>query len=139
MKRTTKTMALFTVLSLIAVGCQKESVEPIASTSVCAEKNTQYRLGYVIDGVIYHTTHSSEEEHAAFIYQMLDLAELGHSVTFYDENKVSQYSAAKEVVYFSTQDKTEAYAWADNMYAHGYKVSVTYDPTTQTFNCVAIR
>jgi hypothetical protein len=139
MKKNTKTVALFTVLSMMAVGCQKESIEPIESPAVVSEMGTLYRVCYAIDGVTHHITLDSEEAHAAFIYSLLEIAEQGHNVMFYDESKVSQDSVAKEVVTYSTHDKTDAYNWAHNMELDGYKVNVSYDSATNTYNCVAVR
>jgi hypothetical protein len=44
MNRTIKTVALFMVLSAMALGCQKESIEPIESTNTGSEMNTLYRV-----------------------------------------------------------------------------------------------
>ena len=44
MDKKVKTMALFTVLSMMAVSCQKESVEPIDATSQVSEMSTSYEV-----------------------------------------------------------------------------------------------
>ena len=139
MKKEFKTMALFAVLSMMAVGCQKESVEPIEATSVASETNTLYRVCYAIDGVTHHITLNGEEARKDFIYQMLALAERGCSVTFFDESRVSQNPASKEKVVYTTPDKNDAYAWANNMMAQGYTVSIQQDSTTGIFTCIAIK
>lgn len=139
MKSNYKTVALFMVLSAMALGCQKESIEPIESTNTGSEMNTLYRVCYAIDGVTHHIMLYSEDEHSAFIYSMIELAEQGHSVMFYDESKVSQDSVAKETVTYTTNDKTDAYNWAHNMELDGYKVVVNYDQTTSTYTCIAFR
>lgn len=129
-------MALFAVLSMMATGCQKENNEIIGMEPVVVKSGTVYTMQYVIDGVQHITTLYGESERAAFIYQMLTLAEQGNEVMFFDPSTYSQ-DATRDVVYFSTADKAEAVAWADHMLNEGYKVTVTYDPSTSTFNCVA--
>lgn len=139
MKKKTKTMALFLVLSMMALSCQKESIEPIASTNVGSEMNTLYRVCYAIDGVTHQITLNSEEAYSDFIYQMLALAERGYEVAFFDEYRVSQNLAAKEIVTYDTPDKDDAYAWAHQMSLNGYSVQIKYDNVTNTFHCTAIK
>lgn len=137
MKKITKTMALFTVLSMMAVSCQKESVEPINATSVVSKISTSYEVSYAYDGVTHHITLNSEEERRAFIYQMLALAEDGYTVTFVDESRSAQNPVTKDVVVYYTQDKDKAFAWADQMALNGYTVQIKYDSVTNTYQCTA--
>ena len=139
MDKKIKTMALFTVLSMMAVSCQKESVEPFDATSRVSEISTSYDVSYTFDGVTHHITLNSEEERRAFIYQMLALAERGYEVTFFEESKVSQGPVSKEKVVYTTPDKDDAYAWANSMMAQGYMVSIQQDSTTGMFTCIAVK
>lgn len=130
---------MFAILSLAAVGCQKENSTDSTRGTMVAEIGTMYKMQYVIDGVSHHIVLHGDRERSDFIYRMLALAEEGHSVSFFDESRVAQYGSRKETVYFSTTDKTEAFNWLDKMEDEGYTVSVTYNPDTHTYNCVAYR
>ncbi len=139
MDKKVKTMALFTVLSMMAVSCQKESVEPIEMAAAVSEMNTLYRVCCTIDGVTHQITLNSEKERADFIYKLLALAEEGYEVSFFDESRYSQNSTAKETVIYTTNDKADAFSWADSMFGQGYAVTIKYDPVTGTYTCIAVK
>lgn len=136
MKKTTKTVALFAVLSMVAAGCQKDGIENVGCDASVTEMCTVYTVQYTVNGVQHRKTLYGEAERSAFLYQMISLAEQGYNVSFFDESKVSSM-ATKDIVYYSTTDKNEAYAWASDMVDKGYKVSVSFDTSTNTYNCVA--
>lgn len=138
MRKTTKTVALFALLSMLATGCQKETVETIRPDAPKTESNTAYSMYYTINGVTYTVSLHNNTERAAFFNLVFGLAEQGYVVSVFDDSYVSG-ATARDVVTFSTTDKEKAVAWADNMTAHGYKVTISYDSTNGIYNCVAIK
>lgn len=140
MNKPIRTVALLAALSLAAVGCQKESIADLNPKTATSETaGTVYTVCYAIDGVAHQATLRGDEAHSAFILRMLTLAEQGHEVSFYDADQYSPDAATREVVTYSTQKKEEAYSWAIQMEEEGYRVKVSYDEKTNTFNCVAYR
>lgn len=136
MKHPIRTVVLLAIVNLMASSCQKEEIIPYTSDHVVNRIDASYIMQYYIDGVQYHLTIHSETEHSEFINRMLTIAEEGHTVTFYNESKIRQ-AVSKEVVTYSTHDKDDAYRWASEMEGKGYIVTITYDSTTNTFNCTA--
>lgn len=139
MNKTTKTVALFVVLSAMAVGCQKEDTESPLSESTISATSTMYTMQYAVNGVLYQTTLHSKAERSEFFLSMFLLAKEGNDVVFYDNVEVGQYAETKETVHYSTTNEKEAIAWAEKMCDDGYKVTVTYDPDKKVYNCVAWR
>ena len=139
MNKIFRPVAILAVLALLSTGCSKEGQELEMNARTTAEAMNVYMIRYTVDGVQHHVKLHGEAEHAAFIYNMLTLAEQGHSVSFCDETKVSQQSYAKETVTFTTSNKIEAYNWAFEMEQNGYTVSVSYNPDTNVFTCIAIK
>lgn len=139
MNKTTKTIALFSVLSLMTVGCQKENTADYVPENSVAETSTVCTVQYSIDGVLHQTTLHSKTERTEFFRLLIAMTQNGHEVFFYDSATTSQNVFTKEIVYFSTASEEEALAWADKMVDDGYKVSVTFDPDNKVFNCVARR
>ncbi len=137
MKKTTKTVALFAVLSIMTVGCQKEDLSANLQSNSMSESISSYVIQYTIDGVPYRITVKSEVERTLFINKMISLAENGHKVSFGNESQ--QNVAAKEVIHFSAKTKDEAYKWASKMNLDGYDVSIEFDEKTKTYNCTAIK
>ena len=138
MNKVIKTVALVATLSLVCIGCQKEETAQVNVEQTAPEVGSVYRMTYIVDGKTCHVTLYGEEAHDEFIYQMLALAEQGHKVTFFDESKVSQQAAAKDVVTYSTSSKDEAYQWMHDMEELGYTVIVEYDSESGMYNCTAV-
>lgn len=137
MKRTIKTVALLTVLSVAAVGCQKETIEvPQAGIE---ESGTVYTVRYSINGVTHTETLIGEQAWADFLQRMLALAEEGYVVTMSSGYGTAQYSDTKEVVTYTTKDKKAAYNWVEVMVADGYMVTITYNPQTGEYTCIAVK
>ncbi len=130
-------MTLLAVFSLATVGCQKEPLNE-SPQSMTTEVAT-YTVYYTVDGVPHTASFSSKEEWRAFIDRMFALAEEGHSVTFYDNERDSNGVTNKEIVTYITQDKNEAEAWADMMRKNQYVVSISYDTKTGVYTCTAIK
>lgn len=131
-----KTLALLAVLSIAAVGCQKETiVEPTAQF----QQNVVARYAtYTIDGITMHTTIYGEQNWHNFIDWLLTKAEEGHRVSFHNGNYNSTFASSKKTVTFKTTDKNQANAWCNEMAEAGYVVSMEYDESTGTYFCTAI-
>ena len=138
MKRTIKTVALLSVLSVAAVGCQKETITVEPQTGIEAS-GTVYTVRYAINGVTHTETLIGEQAWADFLQRMLALAEEGYRVTVSRNTDTAQYAMSKEVVTYTTKKKTEAYAWLDAMVAQGYEVTIEYNPQTGEYTCIAVR
>lgn len=119
---------------MVAASCQKEeTLSPIP----VEQKAAVNIVSYMVDGHSFQVVINSEPDWSDFLYRMLALAEEGHTVTI--SSRVSSTSSTREVVTYTTNSKPDAYAWADNMTANGYTVTVKYDPVTNMFNCTAIK
>jgi hypothetical protein len=136
MKIPFKRLALFFVLSMVAVSCQKETIiDPVAITG--GEVSFREAI-YTIDGVTGQMTFPDDASWNQFLERMFVLAEEGHSVSFRDGNS-SQRNASKEVVTYTTKNKDEAIAWANAMVENGYTVYVQYDKDSGVYTCTAIK
>ena len=136
MKKSIKTVALLAVLSVAAVGCQKET-SVVPQTGVEAS-DTVYTVRYVINDVTHTETLIGEQAWADFLQRMLALAEEGYRVTVSRNTNTAQCSKTKDAVTFKTKNKKEAYDWLDYMTEQGYEVTITYNPQTGEYTCVAI-
>lgn len=129
------TMAL--LLSLMAVGCQKETMY---NESNAPEQISSIRkIIYFIDGVEYRTTLRGNFEWQQFVAQMLSLAREGHSVSFFNENTSFSNSDEKDVVTYNTENEDDANRWAAEMSDLGYTVRIEYDKVTHIYTCTAIK
>lgn len=134
MKKQIKTLAIFMALCMVAASCQKE--ECLSPVPVGQETTSNY-VNYMVDGKTYQTLINSDQDWSEFLYRMLALAEEGYTVSIPSRGAATQ--SAKEVVIYTTTSKPDAHAWADNMTAHGYDVTISYDNTTGVYTCTAIR
>ena len=119
MRKTIKTMALMAVLSVAAVGCQKETITVEPQTGIETD-GTVYTVRYSVNGVTHTETLVGEQAWAEFLQRMLALAEEGYRVMVTRNAETAQYGMANEVVTFKTKNKAEAYAWLDDMTEQGY-------------------
>ena len=135
--RTIKALALIAVLGTMAAGCQKETmVEP--QTTV-AEVGTVRHVHYTVNGELCQERLVGEEAWNDFLYRMMALAERGYTVRILNGNRASQVSASKDVVTYTTTDKAAAAAWCDEMCLLGYEVTITFDPETGVYTCIAVK
>lgn len=135
MKIPFKKVALFLVLSLAAVSCEKETIsDPVVITG---EKSVR-TVVYTIDGITGQMSFLDEESWTQFLEWLFALAEEGHTVNFHMTN-YSQSSETREVVTYTTKKKEDAIAWADTMANNGYTVNVQYNPDTGYYTCTAIK
>ena len=135
MTKNIKTAALLAVLSLMAVGCQKET---IVESNTGLQATVRVRtVTFTIDGVTQQTVFKSDQSWMEFLRQLTALAKQGHSVHFRCEETRTNASAAKDVVTFETPDENEAIAWCNTMVDKGYEVYMYYDKESGKFICVA--
>ena len=135
MKKQLKTMALFAVLSLMAVGCQKETIaEPNTGMQQTMSVRT---VTYSIDGVTQQIVIRGDEAWMDFLKQLTALARQGHRIQFRCEESRATTSTAKEVVTYTTSKEEDAIAWCNNMVHNGYSVSMEYDEVNGKYICTA--
>ena len=136
MNKTVKTGALLSILGLTVTSCQKENLVDIP-THVATETVATYTVCYTIDGVSSQITLVGDVAWNNFLEWLFSLAEEGHSVTFFQTDRVC--SQSKETVTYSTPDKKKAIAWANEMSNAGYQVTIVFDENTQEHVCTAIK
>ena len=90
MKKTIKTVALLAVLSVAAVGCQKETIA-VPQTGV-ESSETVYTVRYVINDVTHTETLIGEQAWADFLQRMMALAEEGYRITMSRSANSALYS-----------------------------------------------
>ncbi len=136
MRKSIKSVALLSILGLTAVSCQKENyvdnINPVTSETMAT-----YTVCYTVDGVSKQITLVGDVAWNNFLEWLFSLVEKGHSVSFFQTNRVC--SQTKEQVTYITPDKKKAIAWADEMTNAGYQVSISFDESTQEYICVAIK
>lgn len=98
-----------------------------------------HHVHYTVNGELCQERLVGEEAWNDFLYRMMALAERGYTVRILNGNRTSQVSVSKEVVTYTTTDKDAAAAWCNNMYSLGYEVSLSYDPETGVYTCIAIK
>ena len=137
MKKHYKSLALLAVLSIAAVGCQKE---PIVEPTMQFQQNVNIRnVTYTIDGVTFFATVRGEQNWHDFIDRLLALAKEGHKVSFRNNDACSNNPSTKEVVQYVTTDPDDADKWCAIMTDNGYDVEIEYDSRTGRFICTATK
>ena len=136
MSKKTRTVALFIVLSMAAVSCQKENHFDVEGKQ--AEVTVSRTVSYMVDGTLYHATLHSDAEWDALIHCLLGLARDGHRVVIANGNSINTSSFTKDVVTFRTSSEEEAKAWIEQMTEAGYTVDVGFDEETQEWICIAV-
>ena len=137
MSKKTRTVALFIVLSMAAVSCQKENLFEIEGNPT--EVTVSRTVSYMIDGTLYHATLHSDAEWDALMHRLMALAREGHRVMIANGNSVNTSSLAKEVVTFETTSEEEANHWAAQMVEAGYSVDIDYNDKTGVWKCTAYK
>ena len=137
MKKEIKKIALLAVLSMVAMGCQKETI--VVPQAGIEESGTVYTVRYTVNGVTHTETLIGDQAWADFLQRMLALAEEGYRVTMSRNGETAQYADSKEVVTYKTKDKKAAYDWIEEKVAEGYEVSISFNPQTGEYTCTAIR
>ena len=135
MKKKIKTVALFTVLSIMAVGCQKETeVDPASGMQQAMQVRT---ITYSIDGITQQIVIRGDEAWFNFLKQLTALARQGHRVHFRCEETSTNAQASKEVVTYETTNEEDAINWCNQMIDKGYDVTMYYDKNRNTYVCTA--
>ena len=128
-------VAVFLMLTTMAVSCQKErTMEP---QSAVAEIGTVRTVHYIVNGVDHQITLYSDAEWDAFVDSMMSLSEQGKEVRIINEDAATQTSMAKDIQTFTTTDKDEAKAWVKQKTEEGYAVTILFKDDVYT--CVAVK
>lgn len=138
MNKTVKKMALLVVLSVAAVGCQKETITVEPRTGV-ETSDTVYTVRYSVNGVTHTETIIGEQAWADFLQRMLALAEEGYRVTMSKSANTALYSESKEEVTYTTKDKKAAQLWITQKLEEGYEVTMDYNQQTGEYTCIAVK
>ena len=130
-------MALFAMISLTTVSCQKENlVEPSAP---CVENSATRTIRYTVNGAVYRQVIHSDEDLDALMLSLFALARAGYTVRMMDENISFCETCAKEKVTYTTKNKNDAITWSLEKINEGYSVTITFNEETEEYTCVATR
>lgn len=128
-------VAVFLMLTTMAVSCQKErTIEP---QSAVAEIGTVRTVNYSVNGVDHQITLYSDAEWDAFVDSMMSLSEQGKEVCIINEDASTQTSMTKDIQTFTTTDRDEAKAWAKQKADEGYEVTI--NSKEGVYTCVAVK
>ena len=128
-------VALLTVLSTMAVSCQKENIMDNTPESVVSEVCT---MQYAINGVTHSVIINNETEEQALMQYLLALAREGYEVNVYNESAYA-LSASKETITYTTKSEEDAAAWGLKKVKEGYNVTYGYNSKTGEYTCIATR
>ena len=137
MKKVIRTVALITVLGMVATGCQKETFADWQANIVMPSETLN--VVYTVDRTTYSASFGNELEWLAFLDRLFALAEEGRSVSFRDAGSPVNAKQNREVVTYTTRDKSDAEKWADVMQKKGYDVSIDFDANTGVYTCTAVK
>ncbi len=130
-----KFIAVALLISLMAVGCQKETLN---SDFALEQTSSVRKVVYYIDGEEFRITLRGDFEWQQFVSQMIALAREGHSVSFFNEN-ITSASQIKDVVTYHTDSEDDANRWSREMSDKGYTVVIEYDKDTHIYTCTAVK
>lgn len=141
MKKTVRTIMFIVAMTTLMAGCQKDITEMYTNIHDKTEEGmyAKREVEYIFNGESGRMEIVGDEAWMAFLYQMVDYAENGYTVTIGIANNPFFANMAKETVTYTTADKDDAVAWADTMTSNGYIVDINYDPASNMFVCVAYR
>lgn len=129
MKKLIKPLALFTMLSAIMTGCQKEndiySCNPSEGCDLSIITHST-RMGNTI-------TFGSTINLDTMEQSIKRLVESGYTVVVKQNNTVS----TKEKLTYSSYNWDDAYDWYKQKKSEGYSVSIVQDKTTGEYICTA--
>lgn len=102
------------------------------------DHNRERTITYTVSGKTAVTVHlTTEEEWQSLLDRFCDYIESGNSVSFCNSNHNTKSHAAKNAVTFSTSNREEMKRWMARMEDQGMTVTVTYNPSTGTYNGTA--
>ena len=137
MKKVIIPMALFAMISLTTVSCQKENLVETAIQSV--ENSAARTIRYTVNGTAYRQVIHSDEDLDALMLTLFALAREGYTVRVIDENTNLCETCAKEKVTYTTKNKNDAIAWSLEKINEGYDVTISFNQETGEYTCVATR
>ncbi len=137
MKKVIIPMALFAMISLTNVSCQKENLVETAIQSV--ENSAARTIRYTVNGTAYRQVIHSDEDLDALMLTLFALAREGYTVRVIDENTNLCETCAKEKVTYTTKNKNDAIAWSLEKINEGYDVTISFNQDTGEYTCVATR
>lgn len=138
MKKNVKRVAMIALLSIAAIGCQKENLNVPLMVSEFTETSCS-EIVYAIDGETHQISFNSEEEWLAFLDYLFSKAEEGRVVRFTDARTTVCTKQSREIVTHETRDKQDAEAWAESMRKKKYDVYISYDSSTGIYTCIATK
>ena len=130
-------MALFAMLGVMAVSCQKESV--LERDSMLSEPRSVYKVSYTIDGKRQTENLHDQDEMKALIHYLASLAREGHQVSVAQGDATTRQCLAKETVVYTTSSQTAAEGWALKMTLDGYHVDISFDENNKVYVCTATK
>ena len=122
MKQLFKLTALLATVLMLAA-CKPEPIE------------VERDIVYTVDETTTTVHLRTDAEFDALLEQFCDYAEDGSTVTFYNANHATK--GTKDATHFSTSNREEMKRWMAQMEDDGKTVTVTYDPSTGTYNGMA--
>ena len=130
-------VAALATLGMLATGCQKEIEETMMYPSM--NEISESIVEYSVNGEHHVFSTRSEKEYDALLAHLIFLAREGYEVTVSNGAPSQQTGVSKDVVIYTTKDEKDAAKWTKKMMDDGYKVTISFDSSTSTFTCVAIK
>lgn len=125
MKYILRLTLLLAAATLILTACKPDPVEIERDITYTVDENTT-------------TVHlKTDAEFDALLDSFCDYAEGGHRLSFHSTKHSVKGQGSNEASTFSTSSREEMKAWMRRMEEEGKTVTVTYDPTTGTYNGTA--
>lgn len=137
MKKQFITVALFTVLCSMSVGCQKDDI--VESQMGLTQDLGVYTMIISVDESTRVLTFRSEDERYRYLEQMAALAREGHVIRIANAAFQHNANAAKETVTYTTPSHPDAIAWCTKMSDDGYQTTMIYNQDTKMYICVATK
>ena len=108
----------------------------LALLTACEKGGTVRQIVYTVDAAAeQHVTTHGDAEFDALLERFCGYAEEGSTVTFHGARASSPRT--KDVVSYTTTSRDEIKAWMRDMEAAGKTVTITYDPSSGTWNGTA--
>ena len=130
-------MALFAMLSLTTVSCQKENLVENATQSV--ENSATRTIRYTVNGTAYRQVIHSDEDLDALMFTLFALAREGYTVRMVDENNTFSETSVKVTETYTTKNEADALTWSKEKMLNGYAVTISFDEQTGIYTCTATK
>ncbi len=131
MKQLLKLTALLAVATLALTSCNPETEDNVP----VKERD----ITYTVDGNTKTVHLTTDAEFETLLDRFCDYAENGSNVTFYNagQHSVGNSKGTKDIVTYSTTNRENMKRWMRAQEDAGRTVTVTYDPTSGTYNGAA--